>query len=347
MMPLPRTHRSLKRWFVCMVLTLSAVSSIHAQVEMVDYSSEKITIEEMINTIEAQTRYVFAFESNTFDKNETLQLDGTRMSVKGSLVMITEKTGSTFLVRERFIMVRRRKETKHRYRTGDRYTPTPLDEVSRIVRRYEEHTQDESPKTDTVAVTVEPPVFYSDYTPAEDYTLASGALPRYAVKTNLLYGAGMLTPNLAVEIALSKNSTLELSGAYNPWNRKASLKDNDKFLHWTVRAEYRHWFCERYNGHFIGGNAFYSAYNISGHTLPLLFDKEYRYEGYASGVVVTYGYSFILSPKWNLELNAGVGVAYMEYDQFDCKLCSFPLKSESKVYFGPARLGVTLSLQIK
>ena len=68
-----------------------------------------------------------------------------------------------------------------------------------------------------------------------------------AIKTNTLYWL-TTTPNLGVELSLSKKTTLELVGAYNPW----TFKDDKKMHFWLAQPEVKYWFCEKFNGSFIG-----------------------------------------------------------------------------------------------
>ena len=70
---------------------------------------------------------------------------------------------------------------------------------------------------------------------------------KVAVKTNLLYG-GTATPNLQLEFGLSKKSTLDVGAGLNWFD----FSDNKKFKHLLVQPEYRYWFCESFNGHFLG-----------------------------------------------------------------------------------------------
>lgn len=166
-----------------------------------------------------------------------------------------------------------------------------------------------------------------------------------AIKTNLFYGGYTYTPNLGVEVALGKRSTLDIGGGYNPWNLKGSKTDNKKLVHWLGNIEYRYWLCQKFNGHFFGVHALGSQYNISQHELPLLFgkgSKNYRYEGWAAGVGVSYGYQWILGKHWNLEANIGVGYAYMEYDRYNCVKCGNKVDSPSRNYFGPTKAGLSL-----
>ncbi len=171
-----------------------------------------------------------------------------------------------------------------------------------------------------------------------------------AAKTNLFYAAYSFTPNLGVEWGLGGKTTLELSGGYNPWGLEGSEVNNKKTVHWMAQGEVRYWPCRRFDGHFFGVHALGSKYNISEHNLPLLFGKNsenYRYQGWAAGAGVSYGYQFLLGRRWNLELNLGVGYARMRYTQYDCDHCGDKIRTESKNYFGPTRAGITLVYLIK
>ena len=61
-----------------------------------------------------------------------------------------------------------------------------------------------------------------------------------AVKTNLLYWSST-TPNLSLEFGLGKRTTLDLTGAYNPWT--LNKDKNKKIKHWMVMPEFRYWLC--------------------------------------------------------------------------------------------------------
>lgn len=176
------------------------------------------------------------------------------------------------------------------------------------------------------------------------------AQDRFGVKTNLLYGGYARTPNLGIEIGLSPRWTLELSGAYNPFNLKGSDADNKKLVHWVASPEFRYWTCQRFNGHFLGVHGLYGNYNIGGYNLPLLFGKgsrDYRHEGQAMGGGVSYGYSVVLGKRWNLEFTAGVGVLYLNYDRYECPKCGQKVEPDTrKLFFGPTRAGISVSFLI-
>lgn len=90
-----------------------------------------------------------------------------------------------------------------------------------------------------------------------------------AIKTNLLYGGVMQTPNVGVEWGISPKLTLDLWGAYNPFplSKNGHGASNRKMKHWLVQPELRYWLCESFNGHFFGVHTFYGEYNMGGYSL--------------------------------------------------------------------------------
>lgn len=171
---------------------------------------------------------------------------------------------------------------------------------------------------------------------------------KVAIKTNLFYGVYTLTPNLGAEFGMSPKTTLDIAGGYNPW--KLDEKGKEKIVHWLAQVEYRYWLCQRFNGHFFGIHALGTQYDVNAHNLPLLFGKnsrDYRFEGYAIGGGLSYGYQWILGTHWNLEANIGLGYAWMSYDKYACKKCGEKLKHETRNYLGPTRAAVSVIYIIK
>ena len=167
-----------------------------------------------------------------------------------------------------------------------------------------------------------------------------------AVKTNLLYWATS-TPNIGFEFGLGKRTTLDLVGGYNPWT--LNKDDNKKIKHWMVMPEFRYWLCERFNGHFFGIHTGFAEYNISGVRIPFQnkSTQEHRYEGWATGIGISYGYTWILGKRWNLEANIGAGYIYTKYDKYECKTCGRFKDNQKKHYFGPTKAGISLIYIIK
>jgi hypothetical protein len=170
---------------------------------------------------------------------------------------------------------------------------------------------------------------------------------RVAVKEDILYGAGTLTPNLALEVAAGKHSTFGLMAGYNPWNHKGSEGENRKIAHFLVVPEYRYWTCEPFNGHFFGAHLLFGRFNIGGVEIPPLLEREYRHEGSAVGAGLAYGYHLAINAAWGVEFTLGAGVVYLDYEKFPCTRCGELLAKNSKYYVGPTRAGISLVYILK
>ena len=166
-----------------------------------------------------------------------------------------------------------------------------------------------------------------------------------AVKTNLLSDAFM-NINLGMEVGLAPKWTLDLTGEFNGW----TLSHNRRWKHWAVQPEARHWFCDRFAGHFLGIHVHGGQYNIGGFDGKINFLgtdarklKDTRYQGWFAGAGVAYGYAWILSRHWNLEAEIGLGYAYTRYDRFRCAGCGKKIEeNKPHHYVGPTKAAINL-----
>lgn len=160
------------------------------------------------------------------------------------------------------------------------------------------------------------------------------------VKTNILYDA-TTTLNVGFEVGMARKWTLELPVNYNPW----TFSNNRKWKHWLIQPEARYWFCEKFNGHFMGIHAHIAGYNIS--DLPLFGMENYRYQGTLYGAGVSYGYQWILNAHWSIEATLGVGYAYIDRSKYPCTKCSDKINDAVHHYVGPTKAGISLIYIIK
>lgn len=166
----------------------------------------------------------------------------------------------------------------------------------------------------------------------------------FAVKTNLLYDA-TATVNAGIEVGLAPRWTFDLSGNINAW----TIKDM-KWKHWLAQPEFRYWFCDRFQGHFLGVHGIGSAYNIGfipndfkfmGKDFSVMTD--HRVQGYAWGAGIAYGYAWALAKHWNLEFEVGAGYVYTAYDMFECDGCGKQVADNVPVhYVGPTKAAISL-----
>lgn len=164
--------------------------------------------------------------------------------------------------------------------------------------------------------------------------------PSFGLKSNIAYDA-VGSFNLGAEFRLSPRVSLDVPFVYNP----LSFSEDRKWKHMLVQPELRLWTCEAFNGHFFGLHAHYAYYNVGG--IGSRWMKMHRFEGWLAGVGVSYGYQWLLSPRWSLEASLGVGYAYMDYDRYLCKKCGEFQAHDKMNYFGPTKAAISLIYIIK
>lgn len=168
----------------------------------------------------------------------------------------------------------------------------------------------------------------------------------FGVKTNLLYDVTS-TINIGIESRLSDRWTADFSGNYNAWPLKGG---NTRKKHWLFQPELRYWSCESFSGHFVAVHALVGQYNFGGLKNNISFLgtdfsplTDYRFQGWAAGGGIAYGYAWILGRHLNLEAEIGVGCIYTKYDQFNCVGCGKRvLTGQPHTYIGPTKAAVSL-----
>lgn len=340
--------KTLLAGFLLMLMTTTVAWS---QVGQVTLTQQEMTLGEAIAEIEGQTRYKFAFDNTVLDRGVKVSFGRTQLELREVLDRMFDGTEFGYVVRNRLIAVTPRVNSDSQLVVRSLFV---VDETKRLrmAGKWRPLSEPEIEMVDTTTVCTDEvrnddaPSFTSRVVSIDSYT-ASKQLA-FAVKTNLLYAAATLTPNLAVEFGLGRRSTVELSGSWNQWNRKGDRESNKKLNHYIIRPEYRYWLCERFTGHFVGADLFFGQYNIGQYDVPLIgFKKERRYEGYGWGGGIVYGYHLPFGKRWGLEFHLGVGVAQLEYDEYDCTVCVREYEKKSKTYVGPTRAGISLVFMIK
>lgn len=168
--------------------------------------------------------------------------------------------------------------------------------------------------------------------------IPAASAQRMALKTNALYWA-TATPNIDAEMRLGGKWTAELSLGWNPFE----LGGDRKLKHVAVQPELRRWLCAPWQGHFLAAHLLYSHFNASKINLPLFSElKDYRFQGDLGGIGVGYGYNFLLSPRWSLELEAAIGVVVARYKKYNCGHCGTLIDRATRTKVTPTKLAVNL-----
>lgn len=158
---------------------------------------------------------------------------------------------------------------------------------------------------------------------------ATGRAQFYSLGTNIP-ALGTATLNAEVSMTLDRKWSLHLPVYYNPF----VFKNNKKLQNFTVLPGIRYWLLESYVNGFIGVNAIASKYHFTW--------KDYRYQGQSFGAGISAGYAYLLSPRWNLELEGGIGLVWADYTKYRCEECGKKVGDETRWYALPNKVAISL-----
>lgn len=157
---------------------------------------------------------------------------------------------------------------------------------------------------------------------------------RLALKTNAIDWIA-LSPNLALEAAISSRISLQLNVSGNPFKFEVF---NTKLTNWRVEPEIRYWFNRPMARHFIALSATATGFSLR--------HKDHKFIGDAIAAGISYGYALVLSDHWNMEAELGVGLAQVKAYDYKGDKCP-GTKNYSKVLPVPIRVGLSFSYIFK
>ena len=122
-----------------------------------------------------------------------------------------------------------------------------------------------------------------------------------SVSTNIVgWAAGNI--NVAIDVNVNLHNTVNIPVSINPFRF-----GDTQWSHVVLQPGWRHWFVERYIGHFIAPSLVYANYTIG-------YDK-HTFKGNAYGIGCSWGYSKLLSTRWNFIVEIGSGIVYTPYTE--------------------------------
>ena len=138
-----------------------------------------------------------------------------------------------------------------------------------------------------------------------------------SLSTNVLGYVNLGTMNMEASWGFSRHWTANIGLRYNPFTfpGREGVADRMQARQRTVAIGGRFWPWHIHSGWWLAGKAQYQEYNIGG--LP---DAETS-EGDRIGGALTGGYTYMLTPSFNLEVGAGVWAGYETYTTYACPEC--------------------------
>lgn len=167
------------------------------------------------------------------------------------------------------------------------------------------------------------------------------ALPRVALRTNLLYDA-TLSPNLGVDVRADSLWTVGLLAGFNAWD--IDKTQNKKWRHMLFSLRARKYQKFLFQKGYFEGDLIYSHFNVGGTKIPFgLYSavKDHRLQGDLVALGGKYGYSWILARDWRVEAEAGVAVGYAWFKEYDCPHCGTFLGNGDRIFLLP-QLGINV-----
>lgn len=164
-----------------------------------------------------------------------------------------------------------------------------------------------------------------------------------ALRTNLLYDA-LLIPNLGVDVILADNWSIYAELMYAGWDMPK------KHFYWDLYGV--QYGVRRYFGNLASKRRF-SGHHIDLYGLALAYDLQAGHIGQQTvtinaGAGLSYGYSFPISPKLNLDLELGVGYLGGKYYEYIVEDEHYTWRGTiQRSWFGPTKASVSLVWLIK
>ena len=155
---------------------------------------------------------------------------------------------------------------------------------------------------------------------------------RWWLKTNLPFYA-LVVPNLAVEVRLADQWSLDIPVYYSPY----TVARNYRYRVFALQPSARYWLKPGMKGHFFGVHLLGGMFNIS-------VDERNRYQDTDGmwGAGLDYGYALKFSKHWGMEFNIGVGYIWTRYDTFYNVENGISWDTSIANYLGITRLGISL-----
>ena len=93
-------------------------------------------------------------------------------------------------------------------------------------------------------------------------------------------------------------------------------------------------------------HAHYAEYNAGGINFNAAFHRN-RYQGHLYGAGLSYGYQWLIGKRWNLEATVGLVYARLWDRKYPIAECGEVIRTRSRNYFGPTKIGLALIFIIK
>ncbi|MBO4633977.1 MAG: DUF3575 domain-containing protein [Bacteroidales bacterium] len=159
-------------------------------------------------------------------------------------------------------------------------------------------------------------------------SLFTAGAQQWALSTNVADYANYGTLNMEGSVAAGQHWSITAVAKYNPF---LFQKDGEPLSarQRVYGAGVRFWPWHVYSGWWAGAKLQYQEYNRGGIQGPAT-DEGDRY-----GVGLSGGYSYMLTPHWNLDFGVGFWSGYDRFVTYSCPVCGLTQQRGQRLFFLP------------
>lgn len=158
-----------------------------------------------------------------------------------------------------------------------------------------------------------------------------------ALKTNLAYDA-VAVLNADFEIQVARHFSIDVPVIWSLWDWKQDM--GLRIV--AVQPEARYWFGRVGRGSAVGVNVGVASYNFR--------HDDIRYQNTSGrplvSAAVSYTYALPLDSHWSAEFSLALGYANAKYDRYYNIDNGALINTKTRNYFGPTKIGISLSYRL-
>lgn len=159
---------------------------------------------------------------------------------------------------------------------------------------------------------------------------------RFTAATNFLDYACLGTMNLECAYSVSRCWNLTFDLRYNPFTFRKGLPDQFQLRQRSCGLGVRFWPWHTWSGWWFAGKARYQEYNFGG------IRSSQTEEGDRAGLGLYAGYTYMLSPDFNLEFGLGVWGGHDRFSRYACQNCGLTEVSGQRWFILPDDIKIAL-----
>ncbi len=160
---------------------------------------------------------------------------------------------------------------------------------------------------------------------------------RFSVSTNLLDYAALGTMNVEGSYSLSRRFSLTAGVRYNPFTFRNGLPEKQFQLRQrSCGVGIRMWPWHTWSGWWFASKVRYQEYNFGGLVSPGTS------EGDRVGMGLYAGYTYMLSPHFNMEFGLGAWGGLDFFRRYSCQVCGVTVDEGRKAFLLPDDVMISL-----